>query len=186
MDIYELINRRKMYEGDVLTADERKRLYEKQCDSVKNELTKQFRPEFINRLDEVIVFHQLSRDNVREITDIELKKVKERFRERGLELEVTPEAKDYVIDEGYHPDYGARPLRRAIEKLVEDPLSEEILRLTGDDRLRRPDKKSLAAPTRIVARLQQVDDVKSLVFEFQPPDEPLPIAAAVAGEEKTV
>src|SRR5262249_38618579 len=86
------------------------------------------RPEFLNRLDDVIVFHQLVRDDLKQIVDIELSKVRSRLLDRGLELVLTDESKQFIIDKEFNPDYGARPLRRAIENLVEDPLAEEMLR----------------------------------------------------------
>ena len=107
---------------------------------LKVAIEKYFRPEFLNRLDDVIVFHSLNKDNLKQIVDIELAKVRSRLADRGLELVLTDEAKDYLIDKGYNPDYGARPLRRAIENLIEDPLSEEILRgaFKGKDTIVRP------------------------------------------------
>ena len=91
-------------------------------------IEKYFRPEFINRLDDVIVFHSLTREDLKKIVDIELSKVRGRLRDRGLELVLDDVSKEYIIDKGFNPDYGARPLRRAIESMIEDPLSEEILR----------------------------------------------------------
>ena len=95
---------------------------------LKVAIEKYFRPEFLNRLDDVIVFHSLNKENLKQIVDIELAKVRGRLADRGLELVLTDEAKEFLIDKGYNPDYGARPLRRAIENMIEDPLSEEILR----------------------------------------------------------
>ena len=95
--------------------------------SLKYELDKFFRPEFLNRLDDVIVFHKLTRDDYTQIVDIELAKVRKRLADRGLTLELTPAAKTYVVERGSDPTYGARPLRRAIENLIEDPMSEQIL-----------------------------------------------------------
>jgi ATP-dependent Clp protease ATP-binding subunit ClpC len=89
---------------------------------------KYFRPEFLNRLDDVIVFHPLTREDLTQIIDIELAQVVERLKERHIDLTVLPSAKEILISEGYNPDFGARPLRRAIERLIEDPLSESILR----------------------------------------------------------
>ena len=102
--------------------------YETMKERLKVSIERYFRPEFLNRLDDVIVFHALNREDLKRIVDIELSKVRGRLRDRGLELVLTDEAKEYIIDKGYNPDYGARPLRRAIENMVEDPLSEEILR----------------------------------------------------------
>ncbi|QSJ17620.1 ATP-dependent Clp protease ATP-binding subunit [Nostoc sp. UHCC 0702] len=94
---------------------------------VNEELKQYFRPEFLNRLDEIIVFRQLSRDEVTQIADIMLKEVFGRLTEKGINLEVTERFKDRLIQEGYSPSYGARPLRRAIMRLLEDSLAEEIL-----------------------------------------------------------
>ncbi|SIO12123.1 ATP-dependent Clp protease ATP-binding subunit ClpC [Singulisphaera sp. GP187] len=104
--------------------------YETMKDRLKVAIEKYFRPEFLNRLDDVIVFHSLNKDNLKQIVDIELAKVRSRLADRGLALVLTDEAKDYLIVKGYNPDYGARPLRRSIENYIEDPLSEEILRGT--------------------------------------------------------
>ncbi|HTF57685.1 MAG TPA: ATP-dependent Clp protease ATP-binding subunit, partial [Planctomycetota bacterium] len=92
------------------------------------EVEKHFRPEFLNRLDDVIVFRPLSREDLTHIIQLEMKGVEVRVAKKGLRIELTPEATEYLIDQGYNPDYGARPLKRAIERLIEDPLSESILR----------------------------------------------------------
>ncbi|MDB9372690.1 ATP-dependent Clp protease ATP-binding subunit [Nodularia sphaerocarpa] len=94
---------------------------------VNEELKQYFRPEFLNRLDEIIVFRQLSKPEVTEIAEIMLKEVFGRLTEKGIVLEVTDRFKDRLIEEGYSPSYGARPLRRAIMRLLEDSLAEEIL-----------------------------------------------------------
>jgi ATP-dependent Clp protease ATP-binding subunit ClpC len=94
---------------------------------VNEELKQYFRPEFLNRLDEIIVFRQLTKDEVKEIADILLKEVFNRLGEQGIVLEVTERFKDRLVEEGYNPSYGARPLRRAIMRLLEDSLAEEIL-----------------------------------------------------------
>jgi len=94
---------------------------------VNEELKQYFRPEFLNRLDEIIVFRQLSKPEVTQIADIMLKEVFGRLTEKGISLEVTDRFKDRLIQEGYSPSYGARPLRRAIMRLLEDSLAEEIL-----------------------------------------------------------
>jgi ATP-dependent Clp protease ATP-binding subunit ClpC len=94
---------------------------------VNEELKQYFRPEFLNRLDEIIVFRQLTKDEVGEIAEIMLKEVFTRISEKGIQLEVTARFKSHLIDEGYNPIYGARPLRRAVMRLLEDTLSEEFL-----------------------------------------------------------
>jgi ATP-dependent Clp protease ATP-binding subunit ClpC len=93
------------------------------------EVERQFRPEFLNRVDEQIVFNSLSEDDLKRIIHLQLGDVVQRAKARGLELEVDDKALQFLIAKGFHPDYGARPLRRAIERFVEDPLAEEILRI---------------------------------------------------------
>ena len=95
--------------------------------TLMSEVEKFFRPEFINRLDDTIVFRPLVKDDLYHIIDIELDKVHERIRAKGLELALDAKAKDFLIQKGYNPDFGARPLRRAISSYVEDPLAEALL-----------------------------------------------------------
>ncbi len=102
--------------------------YEKMKQSLSRELERHFRPEFLNRVDDVIVFQSLTRDDLKKIIDIELTSVKSRLEERGVTLTLTDQAREHIIDAGTDLEYGARPLRRALERLIEDPLSEEILR----------------------------------------------------------
>ena len=94
---------------------------------VNEELKQYFRPEFLNRLDEIIVFRQLTKDEVKEISDILLREVFARLTEKNIALQVTERFKERLVEEGYNPSYGARPLRRAIMRLLEDTLAEEIL-----------------------------------------------------------
>jgi len=102
--------------------------YDGMKERVMERIERAFRPEFINRLDDVIVFRHLTTDNLKEVVDLELKKVRERLLERGLKLELTDSAKEFIIKKGSNTDFGARPLRRAVENFVEDPLSEELLK----------------------------------------------------------
>ncbi|MSR43971.1 MAG: ATP-dependent Clp protease ATP-binding subunit [Phycisphaerales bacterium] len=104
--------------------------HERMKKSLLAETEKFFRPEFINRLDEIIVFRPLIKEDLVLIIDIELAKVRERLAERGMTLELDQPAKDFLIDKGYNPDFGARPLRRAIGSFIEDPLAENLL--TGE------------------------------------------------------
>ena len=101
--------------------------YEKMKDKVTQELKKNFRPEFLNRIDEVIVFRELSRQEVKEIIDILFKRVQEQLQSKDIEVVLTDDAKDLLALEGYDPTLGARPLRRAIQRLVEDEISTKIL-----------------------------------------------------------
>ncbi len=94
---------------------------------VNEELKQYFRPEFLNRLDEIIVFRQLSRDEVKDIAEIMLKEVFSRIQHKGIHLAITDAFKERLVEEGYNPSYGARPLRRAVMRLLEDSLAEEVL-----------------------------------------------------------
>jgi ATP-dependent Clp protease ATP-binding subunit ClpC len=101
--------------------------YERMKEKVNDALKQHFRPEFLNRIDEVIVFHELSRDEVTEIVDLMIKRVREQLEGQGIGMELTQAAKFFLADKGYDPTLGARPLRRAIQQYIEDPLSERIL-----------------------------------------------------------
>ncbi|HEG44612.1 MAG TPA: ATP-dependent Clp protease ATP-binding subunit, partial [Phycisphaerales bacterium] len=102
--------------------------YEKMKEMLDKEIEHYFRPEFLNRLDAQIVFRALTRDDLATIVEYELNKVFKRLIEHGLHLDINAAAKEFLIDKGYNPEFGARPLRRAIENYVEDPLSEGLLR----------------------------------------------------------
>jgi ATP-dependent Clp protease ATP-binding subunit ClpC len=101
--------------------------YERMKEKVTEELKRHFRPEFINRLDEIIVFHELSMDELKMIVDLMLERVREQLMTQQLDLALTDDAKEYLGAHGYDPELGARPLRRAIQRLLEDPLSERVL-----------------------------------------------------------
>jgi ATP-dependent Clp protease ATP-binding subunit ClpC len=101
--------------------------YERMKQRVHDALKAHFRPEFLNRIDEVIVFHELTMAEVVEIVDLLIRRVREQLESQGIGLELTPLAKQLVATKGYEPELGARPLRRAIQQLIEDPLSEKIL-----------------------------------------------------------
>jgi ATP-dependent Clp protease ATP-binding subunit ClpC len=97
---------------------------------VMDQIERVFRPEFLNRLDDTIIFRHLNKDDLKRVIDFELSKVRKRLEERGFRLELTDEAKEFLIKKGSNLDYGARPLRRALEQRIEDPLAEELLRGT--------------------------------------------------------
>ncbi len=104
--------------------------YESMKSRVMDSIQRVFRPEFLNRLDDTIIFRHLNKEDLKKVIDFEMTKVLQRLHERGLELILTDEAKEFIIKQGSDLDYGARPLRRAIEQRVEDPLAEELLRGT--------------------------------------------------------
>jgi len=109
-------------------AKTREQAYDKMKDNLLNEMKKTFRPEFLNRVDGVVVFHSLTKEQIRQIVDLMLVSVTQQLKEKDIALEVTDAAKDFLGEKGYDEVYGARPLRRAIQDMVEDKLSEDLLR----------------------------------------------------------
>ena len=134
--------------------------YEKMKERLMQEMQRDFRPEFLNRVDDIIVFRHLAREDLKLIIDIELGKVRERLERRGLKLTLTDEAKEFIIEKGAQTEYGARPLRRSLEHYVEDPLAEELLRGTFDG-------KSL-----ITVTVKEEAGIKRLDFEASAPTPP--------------
>ena len=121
--------------GFSVASDEQKDKYEHLKDTVMEEMKKAFRPEFLNRIDDIIVFAHLSKPEIRQIVDLMLNDLFKRLASQNLKIEVTDEVKDYLGEAGYSEAYGARPLRRLIQKRIEDGLAEEILSgkyTTGD------------------------------------------------------
>jgi ATP-dependent Clp protease ATP-binding subunit ClpC len=102
--------------------------YEKMKETVTNELRRTFNPEMLNRIDEVIVFHPLTKDHMRQIVDLMLQRLERQLKEKHMSLQVEGAAKEFLIEQGFDPNYGARPLRRAIQRYVEDALAEEVLK----------------------------------------------------------
>ncbi|MCA9086099.1 MAG: ATP-dependent Clp protease ATP-binding subunit, partial [Planctomycetaceae bacterium] len=132
------------------------RSYDEMKTHLMHELQKQFKPEFLGRLDEVVVFRKLTRNELMEIVDIELNKVYERLQEKGLKMVLSDEARGFIIDRGEADDgldYGARPLRRSVERFIEDPLSEELLR------------GSFEGKNVIRVNVKEVGDQKQLIFD---------------------
>jgi ATP-dependent Clp protease ATP-binding subunit ClpC len=148
-------------------GQQEERNYQQIKDTVMKELERYMRPEFIGRLDDVIVFRPLGRPQLEQIVEFELRKVTKRLVEHGLKIEIAPDAKEFLIEKGTNADFGARPLRRAIEQHVEDPLSEEILRgnFKGKDLIK-------------ISVKTEEDKTKHLFFEA------LTTPAAAEGEQK--
>ena len=151
--------------------------YERMREKVNEALKAHFRPEFLNRIDDVIVFHELSLDEVTTIVDLMIKRVGEQLAGQGMGLEVTQNAKLHLADKGYDPTLGARPLRRAIQRLVEDPISERLL------------YKEFVAGQIIVVDVEDDPEAvgdKRLVFRgvegFVPPDSPADMVAGDSAE----
>jgi ATP-dependent Clp protease ATP-binding subunit ClpC len=114
--------------GFAVSDDETGITYDDMKNRIMGELKKVFRPEFLNRIDEVIVFHKLSRDEIKVIVELLLRRVRESMAERELQLELSEQAKDFLVEKGWDPAMGARPLRRAIQRYIEDPLADFVLR----------------------------------------------------------
>ena len=108
-------------------AQTEKQAYERMKDKVLNEVKRFFRPEFLNRIDATMVFHSLSKDHILAIVDLMLDQVRKELSEKNISLEATDAAKEHLGEKGYDPNFGARPLRRLIQDVVEDKLSEELL-----------------------------------------------------------
>ncbi len=130
---------------------------------VNEELKQYFRPEFLNRLDEIIVFRQLSKNEVKEIAEIMLQEVFARLQDKGIKLSVTDAFKERLVEEGYNPSYGARPLRRAVMRLLEDSLAEEVL----SGRIKNGDKA-----------LVDIDDNKKVTINISSEESPQQLASA--------
>jgi ATP-dependent Clp protease ATP-binding subunit ClpC len=150
--------------------------YESMKTRVTDEIEKVFRPEFINRVNDIIVFRHLNDDDMKHVVELELKKVRDRLKEKGLVVELSDEAKEFLVKKGSNTDYGARPLRRAIETFVEDPLAEELL------------KGEFAGKDLIKIEVKKVGDKKQLVFEglstkgASAPASPEPVGAGSGAE----
>jgi ATP-dependent Clp protease ATP-binding subunit ClpC len=151
--------------GFAARADE-ELTYERMKEKVMEELKRSFRPEFLNRIDEIIVFHSLTREHVKSIVDLMIKRVEEQLKSKDVDIELSDRAKDLLAEKGYDPSLGARPLRRTIQRMVEDPLSEKLL------------YKEFAAGQTIIVDAR--DD--EIVFEAAAPPPDIP-PVELAGQE---
>ena len=131
--------------------------YDKMRDRLEDAAKKQFRPEFLNRLDDLVVFRELGRDDIRKIIDCEIDKIAERLKAKGGKLDLPKEAIDFLIGQGFKPESGARQLRRVVERYIEDPLAEEIL--------------SKTPPPSFIAKATYVPEDKKLAFAIEPTEE---------------
>jgi ATP-dependent Clp protease ATP-binding subunit ClpC len=147
--------------------------YESMKERVQDEIEKVFRPEFIGRCNDIIVFRHLTNDDLKNVVDMELGKVRKRLQEKGLELVLSEEAKNFLIKKGSNTDFGARPLRRAIETYIEDPLAEELL------------KGEFNGKDTIQVEMKKVGGKKQLTFKgAKAGEEPMlePVAVGVGAE----
>ncbi len=148
--------------------------YEAMKRNLMHDLQKEFKPEFLGRLDEVVVFRKLTREELKLIVDIELSKVRSRLKEQGVILELTDETREFIIDkgsEGGELDYGARPLRRSVERYIEDPLAEELLR------------GAFEGKNKVLVKVTMVGDEKRLDFDgsYEAETEELATVGSVEG-----
>jgi ATP-dependent Clp protease ATP-binding subunit ClpC len=147
-------------------AQDEQEAYDEMKDKVLGELKRIFRPEFLNRIDGVVVFHALNAEHIKKIVDLELDKVRERLAEYGLDLQLTDSGREYLTEKGYDPNLGARPLRRVIQTEVEDPLSEGVL------------AGQFSQGTEVIVDFQDGE----LVFRAEGTDEVVPVSEMKNGE----
>ena len=138
-------------------------------EKVNDALKQHFRPEFLNRIDEVIVFHELTREEVTQIVDLMIKRVRDQLEGQGLGFELTQQAKLFLAEKGYDPTLGARPLRRAIQTYIENPLSERIL------------VKEFPAGETIIVDVEDGELVFRAIEGFEPP--PVELAGTGSGTD---
>ncbi|MFT5669035.1 MAG: ATP-dependent Clp protease ATP-binding subunit ClpC, partial [Vicingaceae bacterium] len=132
---------------------------------IKSALKKAFAPEFLNRIDDIMIFNSLTKEHIHEIIDIELEGLYSRTREMGFTVEISEPAKSFIADKGYDPEYGARPLARAIQKYVEDPLAEEIIQsrlMDGDMISIKLDEKKENIKIDIIKPIKLQEETKAL------------------------
>ena len=161
--------------GFAVSDDETGITYDDMKLRIMGELKKVFRPEFLNRIDEVIVFHKLSRDEIKQIVDLLLRRVRESLAEMELQLELTDEAKDLLVDKGWDPSMGARPLRRAIQRFIEDPLADFVLRA-----------QLTPGATVLVERAPEGEEPEVSISIIEPAPQPVAVGAAGADSNQEV
>jgi ATP-dependent Clp protease ATP-binding subunit ClpC len=161
--------------GFAVSDDETGITYDDMKTRIMGELKKVFRPEFLNRIDDVIVFHKLQKEEIRQIVDLLLRHIRSTMAERELQLELTDEAKDLLVDKGWDPSMGARPLRRAIQRYIEDPLADFVLR------------SELPAGATVMVDKAPEDDEREVtldVVERQPAPQPVGVGAEGGSSEE--
>jgi ATP-dependent Clp protease ATP-binding subunit ClpC len=175
--------------GFSITNNDEKALYEKMKETVTEEMKKMFRPEFLNRLDDTIIFHQLTKVEIREIVEIMLKDLFVRLKGHKMKLNIPDEVKDELAKEGYSPSYGARPLRRVIQKSIEDELSEQILlgRFKEGDVITASLKDSVITFEKTgVLSEQEMDEISNKKAVSPTPSSPSPSASEASPPEVTL
>jgi ATP-dependent Clp protease ATP-binding subunit ClpC len=137
---------------------------------VTGELKKVFRPEFLNRIDEVIVFHKLTKEEIKSIVDLLLRRIRSQLAERELQLDLSESAEDFLVEKGWDPAMGARPLRRAIQRYIEDPLADFVLR------------SELDPQATVLVEKAPEEDERDLILTVVKPEKPVPAAVGGKGE----
>jgi ATP-dependent Clp protease ATP-binding subunit ClpC len=173
--------------GFAISDDETGISYDDMKSRITGELKKVFRPEFLNRIDDVIVFHKLTKDEIKHIVDLLLLRIRASLAERDLQLELTAGAEDFLVDKGWDPAMGARPLRRAIQRYIEDPLADFVLRSelpsgstvmverTPDDERAHADGSDKPSDAS--------DEVRLVFIEPKPAPQPVGVGAEGGGSE---
>jgi ATP-dependent Clp protease ATP-binding subunit ClpC len=141
---------------------------------IMGELKKVFRPEFLNRIDDVIVFHKLTKDEIKHIVDLLLRRIRASLAERDLQLDLSEGAEDFLVEKGWDPAMGARPLRRAIQRYIEDPLADFVLR------------SELTPGATVVVEPAPEDDERDVILSIVKPEgrpTPVGVGARKEGEE---
>jgi ATP-dependent Clp protease ATP-binding subunit ClpC len=180
--------------GFAVSDDETGITYEDMKNRIMGELKKVFRPEFLNRIDEVVVFHKLTREEIKTIVELLLRRIRESLAERELQLELAEDAKDLLVEKGWDPSMGARPLRRAIQRYIEDPLADFVLRaeLTPGATVmvgRAPEGEDpevtleVVAPKKVPAAVGGGATEESEGNDAEPPEEPVPPPPAAQTDE---
>jgi ATP-dependent Clp protease ATP-binding subunit ClpC len=158
--------------GFAISDDETGITYDDMKNRIMGELKKVFRPEFLNRIDDVIVFHKLQRDEIKQIVELLLTRIRHSMAERELVLDLTEEAKDLLVEKGWDPAMGARPLRRAIQRYIEDPLADFVLR-----------SQLPAGSTVVVDPAPEGDDREVRLTIVKPKKAKTPVAVGAGGAE---
>jgi ATP-dependent Clp protease ATP-binding subunit ClpC len=163
--------------GFAVSDDETGITYDDMKNRIMGELKKVFRPEFLNRIDEVIVFHKLSKDEIKEIVELLLTRIRESMAERELLLELSEQAKDMLVDKGWDPAMGARPLRRAIQRYVEDPLADFVLR----SQLPEGSTVKVDAPEEAASGPEEGAEPEVKLTVIEPAPKPTPVGVGAEG-----
>jgi ATP-dependent Clp protease ATP-binding subunit ClpC len=159
--------------GFAVSDDETGITYEDMKNRIMGELKKVFRPEFLNRIDDVIVFHKLQKDEIKQIVELLLLRIRESMAERELQLELTEPAKDLLVEKGWDPSMGARPLRRAIQRYIEDPLADFVLR-----------QQLIPGATVVVNPPAKGEEGEVHLTIVKPKKQKTPVAVGAEGEEE--